>query len=122
MTTIRSPFVALLAALVGTSLVDARGIASDIALHRAKDVGPPDPMASGLVAGFVETFPWRRFLLFDALAGTIWGVYTVLLGYFGGKTFEDAPWKGLLLAFTVALAVTAAVEAVRHLRRRPRVR
>ena len=69
-------------------------------------------------AGFVDGLPWHRFIRFDALAGAIWGSYTVLLGYFGGKTFEEEPWKGLLLAFAVALAVTAVVEAVRHLRRR----
>jgi membrane protein DedA with SNARE-associated domain len=69
-------------------------------------------------AGFVETFPWRRFLFYDAIACSIWGSYTVLLGYFGGRTFEEQPWKGLLLAFAVALAVTGVVEVVRHLRRR----
>ena len=69
-------------------------------------------------AGFVETFPWPRFLVFDAIAGVIWGSYTVLLGYFGGKSFQEEPWKGLLLAFGIALAVTAGVELVRHLRRR----
>jgi membrane protein DedA with SNARE-associated domain len=71
-------------------------------------------------AGFVETFPWRRFLKFDVLAGAIWGAYTVLLGYFGGRTFEEEPWKGLHLAFAIALLVTAVVEGVRHLRRRAR--
>jgi membrane-associated protein len=69
-------------------------------------------------AGFVETFPYRRFVFFDAIACSIWGSYTVLLGYFGGKTFEEEPWKGLLLAFGIALAVTAAVEVYRHLRAR----
>jgi len=69
-------------------------------------------------AGFVETFPWRRFLMLDAIACAIWGSYTVLLGYFGGRTFEEQPWKGLLLAFAVALAVTAVVEVVRYLRAR----
>jgi membrane-associated protein len=69
-------------------------------------------------AGFVETFPWRRFLFFDVIAGAIWGAYTVLLGYFGGKSFEEEPWKGLLLAFGIALAVTVAVEVFRHLRAR----
>ena len=69
-------------------------------------------------AGFVETFPWRRFIVYDAIAGAIWGSYTVLLGYFGGKSFEEEPWKGLLLAFGIALAVTAVVEVARHLRRR----
>jgi membrane protein DedA with SNARE-associated domain len=69
-------------------------------------------------AGFVDGMPWHRFIRYDVLAGFIWGSYTVLLGYFGGKTFEEEPWKGLLLAFALALAVTGAVEAVRHLRRR----
>jgi membrane-associated protein len=69
-------------------------------------------------AGFTNAMGWRRFLLFDAIACAIWGSYTVLLGYFGGKSFEEDPWKGLLLAFVVALAVTAMVEAVRYLRHR----
>ncbi len=69
-------------------------------------------------AGFVDGMPWRRFIVFDLIACAIWGSYTVLLGYFGGKTFEEEPWKGLLLAFAIALAVTAVVEAYRHLRRR----
>jgi membrane protein DedA with SNARE-associated domain len=71
-------------------------------------------------AGFVDGMPWHRFIRFDALACAIWGSYTVLLGYFGGKSFEEEPWKGLLLAFAIALAVTAVVEVVRHLRRRRR--
>ena len=72
--------------------------------------------------GLVETYPWRRFLMYDALAGLIWGTYTVMLGYFGGKTFEEEPWKGLLLAFGFALAVTGVIEAVRHLRARRRAK
>jgi membrane protein DedA with SNARE-associated domain len=73
-------------------------------------------------AGFVETFPWRRFLFFDVIAGLIWGSYTVLLGYFGGKTFEEEPWKGLLVAFGIAVAVTVLVEVARHLRARRRAK
>ena len=69
-------------------------------------------------AGFVETFPWRRFLVFDAIAAAIWGTYSVMLGYIGGASFEEEPWKGLLFAFGLAVAVTAVVEAVRYLRHR----
>ena len=79
---------------------------------------PGGRTATTFTAGFVETFSWRRFLVFDAIAGVIWGTYTVLLGYFGGRTFEEEPWKGLLLAFAIALVVTAVIEVVRHLRRR----
>ena len=70
--------------------------------------------AATFTAGFVDGMPWRRFLRYDAIAGAIWGTYTVLLGYFGGKTFEEQPWKGLLLAFVVALGGDRAlVELVR---------
>ena len=69
-------------------------------------------------AGFTNAMGWPRFLFFDAIACAIWGSYTVLLGYFGGKSFEEDPWKGLLLAFVVALAVTGVVELVRYLRHR----
>ena len=79
---------------------------------------PGGRTATTFTAGFVETFPWRRFLMFDALAGAIWGSYTVLLGYFGGRSFEEEPWKGLLLAFGIAVAVTVVVEIVRHVRHR----
>jgi membrane-associated protein len=68
-------------------------------------------------SGWLE-MPWRRFIAFDVAAGLIWSSYAALLGYFGGKAFERDPWKGLLLAFGIALAVTALVEAVRWFRRR----
>jgi membrane-associated protein len=71
-----------------------------------------------LSAGTLE-YPYRKFVLFDAIAGSIWASYAALLGYFGGHAFEDQPWKGLLLAFAIAFAVTGAVELVRwYLKRR----
>jgi membrane protein DedA with SNARE-associated domain len=78
---------------------------------------PGGRTATTLSAGYVHAFPWRRFIVADVIAGTLWGSYTVLLGYVGGSQFENAPWKGLLLAFAIALAVTGGVEVVRHLRR-----
>jgi membrane-associated protein len=58
-------------------------------------------------------YPWRKFIVFDAIAGLAWASYAAALGYFGGHAFEKAPWKGLLLAFGIAFAVTGAVELVR---------
>ena len=63
-------------------------------------------------------YPWRRFVLFDAIAATIWALYAALLGYVGGHAFEAQPWKGLLLAFAIAFAVTGSVELVRWYQRR----
>jgi membrane-associated protein len=79
---------------------------------------PGGRTAATFSSGYVQSYPWRRFVVADALAALIWGSYAVLLGYLGGKAFEEQPWRGLLLAFGLALAIAAGVEAVRHLRRR----
>ena len=62
--------------------------------------------------------PWRRFIVYDAVACLLWASYAALLGYFGGKTFENHPWFGLLIALGIALSLGFVVEAVRHLRQR----
>jgi membrane protein DedA with SNARE-associated domain len=68
-------------------------------------------------------YPWRRFVLFDAVAALGWALYASLLGYFGGRAFENAAWKGLLLALGIAFAVTGTIELVRWaLRRRKQTR
>jgi len=80
---------------------------------------PGGRTAVTLAAGTLR-FPWRRFAVFDALAALIWALYASLLGYFGGRAFENEAWKGLLLAFGLAFAVTGGVEVVRwFLGRRP---
>jgi membrane-associated protein len=75
---------------------------------------PGGRTATTFSAGYIQTFPYRRFLAADVLAGFIWGTYASCLGYFGGKTFEEEPWKGLIVAFVVAVGLAAAVEFVRH--------
>ena len=62
--------------------------------------------------------PWRKFIPFDLAAGLIWASYAALVGYFGGKAFEEEPWKGLVLALAVAFGIAAAVEGARWYRRR----
>jgi len=79
---------------------------------------PGGRTATTFSAGYVHSFPWRRFVVADALAASLWGTYTVLLGYFGGKAFAQEPWKGLILAFAIAVSVTGLVELVRHVRGR----
>ena len=69
-------------------------------------------------SGYTHGISYRRFVFADAIAALIWGTYAALLGYIGGKQFEEEPWKGLLLAFVVAVGVAGLVELVRHLRER----
>jgi membrane-associated protein len=73
-----------------------------------------------LAAGALA-YPWRRFLFFDVIAGSSWALYAALLGYFGGKAFEEQPWKGLVAALAIAFAVGGVIELIRHLRKRDRV-
>jgi membrane-associated protein len=78
---------------------------------------PAGRTATTFVAGMTG-FGWRRFVAFDAVGAVTWALYGALLGYFGGKTFKAAPWKGLLVALALAGTVALAIEAVRWLRRR----
>ena len=52
---------------------------------------------------------------YDAVAVVLWASYAGLLGYFGGKTFENSTWKALLVAFAIAGGVALLVELVRRL-------
>lgn len=67
-------------------------------------------------------FRWPRFAAFDAIAAVIWAGYAGLLGYFGGRAFEQQAWKGLLLALGIAFGVTLGTEGVRFLIGRLRAR
>jgi len=78
---------------------------------------PAGRTAITLACGLLE-MRWRRFIVFDVAAGVLWAGYATMLGYFGGRTFEEQPLYGFLIAFAVALAVTGLVEGVRWLRRR----
>ena len=79
---------------------------------------PGGRIAVTFSAGYIPTFPWRRFIVYDVAAGILWACYGALLGYFGGKTFENHPFWGLLIALGIAMSVGFLIEAVRHRRRR----
>ena len=78
---------------------------------------PGGRTAVTLAAGLLR-MNWKRFIVFDVAAGLCWATYAGLLGYFGGRAFEEEPLKGFLIAFAIALAVTGGVELYRWLRRR----
>ncbi len=66
------------------------------------------------VSSGVTGQPRRRFVLWDLLACAIWASYAALLGFVGGKTFEDNHTLALLVALAAAVGVTVLVEVVRH--------
>ncbi len=70
------------------------------------------------IASGVTHQPRKRFMLFDALACTIWATYAAMLGYIGGKTFEDNHTLAFGVAFGLAITGTVIIETVRWLRGR----
>ena len=58
--------------------------------------------------------PW--FMAWIAVAAVIWASYAALLGFVGGKAFEDDHTKAFLLAFAAAISLTVLIEVVRHTR------
>ena len=69
-------------------------------------------------AGYIPTFSWRRFIVYDVIAGFAWATYAAMLGYLFGKTFEEHPVWGVVLALGIALTLGLVVELVRHVRKR----
>jgi membrane-associated protein len=78
---------------------------------------PGGRTATTVTAG-VLSMRWLRFALYAGVAALAWSSYASLLGYLGGRAFEDNPWWGLLLGFGIAAVTFAAVEAVRRAHRR----
>lgn len=64
--------------------------------------------------------PFRRFVGFIAFATIVWACYAALLGFIGGKAFADNHALAFLVAFGIALGVTAVIELIRHVRHRGR--
>lgn len=62
--------------------------------------------------------PYRRFLLFNAIGGVLWGVGFVLLGFLAGdsyRTVEKAVGRGVAVAVAaLAVAVLAFWLVRRH--------
>ena len=78
---------------------------------------PGGRTAVTVASGLLE-MRWRRFIVFDVAAGAVWASYAALLGYVGGRTFEENPLKGFLIAFAVAFGIAAGVEVYRWLKKR----
>jgi membrane-associated protein len=69
-------------------------------------------------SGYTKGLPWHRFIRYDILAGGLWALYATMLGYIGGKQFEEQPWKGALIGLAIAFTAAFLVEFVRNRRAR----
>ena len=66
--------------------------------------------------------PRRWFIGWAAVAAVIWGNYAALLGFIGGKSFEDNHTLAFIIAFVSAFSITLVIELVRWLLKRARYR
>jgi membrane-associated protein len=72
-----------------------------------------------LTSGITRQRPlW--FVCWIAVAAVIWATYASLLGFIGGKAFEDNHTAAFLVAFAGALSMTIVIEIVRHQRNKRR--
>ncbi len=74
------------------------------------------------VAGAIA-MPYRRFLLANAVGGSVWAAGAVLVGYFAGgsvSTAQDLLGRTSLIGLTL-VSILAVVTVVKYLRRRGRV-
>lgn len=77
---------------------------------------PGGRTAATFTSGLVR-LPWMtRFAPYIFAAAVLWSVYAALLGYLGGRLFEDQPIYALLLAFGIAAVITVGVEGWRRIR------
>jgi membrane protein DedA with SNARE-associated domain len=60
----------------------------------------------------------RWFAKWVGIASVIWASYASMLGFIGGKTFEDNHAMAFGVAFGMALAATGLIVLVRHFRKR----
>lgn len=79
---------------------------------------PGGRTATTFTAGLVHMHWLTRFVPFIFIAAVGWSLYGALLGYLGGRLFENHPFYALLVAFGIAASVTGTVEGARWLRKR----
>jgi membrane protein DedA with SNARE-associated domain len=77
---------------------------------------PGGRTATTFTAGMVG-FRAAVFFPAAAVAAVAWAGYAVLLGYYGGRVFEERPVLALVVALGIAFGVTVLVELTRRLRR-----
>jgi membrane-associated protein len=80
---------------------------------------PGGRTATTVSAGMLR-MSWRRFAGFAGVAAVGWALYAALLGYLGGRAFEDSVLWALLTGFGVAVGTFLVVEAARRARSRRR--
>jgi membrane-associated protein len=67
----------------------------------------------------LSAFPYRRFLLWSAIGGTLWSVYTCGLAYLVGKALANFPLASVIISGAITTIAIAAIFLVARRRRTP---
>lgn len=60
----------------------------------------------------------RWFMSWAGAAAIVWASYATLLGFIGGRSFQENHTKAFLVAFSIAISATLIIELIRFLRKR----
>jgi membrane protein DedA with SNARE-associated domain len=66
----------------------------------------------------LSAFPYRRFLLWSAIGGTLWAVYTCGLAYLVGTALSDFPLASVVISGAITTLAIAVLFVVIRRRRR----
>ena len=69
---------------------------------------PGARFAVNVSMGLIE-YPYPRFLLFSAIGGVGWAIYTCLLAYWVGTAFADFPLASIIVSGVVTTVLIAGV-------------
>jgi len=58
--------------------------------------------------GLIE-YPYRRFLLFSAIGGTLWSIWTCLLAYWVGAALADFPVASIVISSVITTILIGGV-------------
>ncbi len=75
---------------------------------------PGGRTASTFAAG-LSRYPWPRFIAVDVIAVAAWASMGALLGYTGGRVFEESKGLALAVSFAAGLCVVGLIEIARRM-------
>jgi membrane-associated protein len=69
----------------------------------------------------LSTYPYRRFLPWSILGGTLWSVYTCALAYKGATKLSGYPLASMIISGLITSAAIVVIFFVDRRRRKKRV-
>lgn len=82
----------------------------------------PGGRTATTIACGVLGFPYRQFVVFDAIGAVTWATLNAMIGFIGGNAFAHNTVAAFAVSFGAALALAGITELIRWIARRDRQR